>query len=66
MGGIGVQEFYDDDFSRLLSECRSHVQGIMSASTTKAEKIDYGYMVLEKLQQIENVWHGIEDSPLKE
>ena len=66
MGGIGVREFYDDDFSRLLSECRSHIQGVISTSTTKAEKVDYAFMVLKKLRQLENVWHGVEDSSLKE
>ena len=64
MGGISVQEFFPDDFTRLMSEARSHIGGVVSTATTKAEKIHYGFMALEKLRQIENIWHGVEDAPL--
>jgi len=56
------QENYTDDFSQMISECRSHLNGVITPQTSKSEKAHFGWIALEKLRIIENIWHGIKDS----
>ena len=58
----GKKEIYTDDFSQIVSECRSHLNGIITPRTTKSEKAHFGWIALEKLRIIENLWHGIKDA----
>lgn len=59
---VRKQENYTDDFSKMVSECRSHLNGVTTPRTSKSEKEHFGWIALEKLRIIENLWHGIKDS----
>lgn len=52
------QEIYPDRIQELIIELRSHLNGVISPSTTKQEKIGHGWQALEKLRLIEMDWHG--------
>jgi hypothetical protein len=55
-------EVYPDRVQELISELRSHLNGVITDKTSKADKIRYGWEALEKLRLIEMAWHGEEDS----
>lgn len=55
---MSEREVYPDRFQELVSEIRSHLNGVISLSTTKQDKIRYGWMALDKLRLLEMAWHG--------
>ena len=54
-----MKDVYADNFEEIASYCLSALNGVVSSSTTKNEKVNYGFVAMRHLAALAYEWNGV-------